>query len=122
MNGSVRLVGPTINTTTRLGNARITLDASPAVRAGMFAEAEILVAARETLAIPVTSVGQSGKDSTVMQVKDGIVTETPITIGIRNAGWVEITAGLALGDTIVAKAGAFVTSGDKINPIPSETN
>ena len=122
LNGHVRLVAPTIDTTTRLGNARIAIDANPAVRSGMFAQADILVIARETLAVPVTSVGQSGTDSTVMVVKDSLVTETAVITGIRNLGWIEITSGLNAGDTIVAKAGAFVSNGDKINPIPSETN
>ena len=38
--------------------------------------------------------------------------------GIRDAGWVEITQGLAPGDLIVAKAGAFVRDGDRITPVP----
>ena len=31
-------------------------------------------------------------------------------------------SGLAAGDTIVTKAGAFVRDGDKINPVPSDAN
>ena len=44
--------------------------------------------------------------------------------GIRDGGWVEILSGLAAGDLIVAKAGAFVRDGDRINPVPApaETN
>ena len=37
--------------------------------------------------------------------------------GIREAGWVEITSGLAIGDQIVTRAGSFVADGDKINPV-----
>jgi len=122
LTGKIRLVGPTIDTATRLGNARVAIEVNPAVRSGMFAEADVLVTSRETLAVPVTSVGQSGSDSSVMVVKDGVVTETVVQTGIRHDGWIEIAGGLAEGDTIVAKAGAFVATGDKINPIPSETN
>ncbi|MBC7478625.1 MAG: efflux RND transporter periplasmic adaptor subunit, partial [Pseudorhodobacter sp.] len=120
--GHIRLVAPTIDTTTRLGNARIAVDPSPMVRAGMFAQADILVTAHDAIAVPVTAVGQSGKNTTVKLVKDGLVSEVPVTTGIRQGGWVEIASGLDLGDTIVAKAGAFVSDGDKINPILSETN
>ena len=122
LSGHIRLVAPTIDTTTRLGNARIAVDPSPMVRSGMFAEADILVATHDAMAVPVTAVGQSGKDTTVKLVKDGLVSEVPVTTGIRQGGWVEVLSGLTLGDTIVAKAGAFVSDGDKINPIPSETN
>jgi len=47
-----------------------------------------------------------------------------VTTGIRQGSWVEIVAGLANGDTVVTKAGAFVRNGDKINPVPAaaETN
>ena len=122
LTGRIRLVAPTIDATSRLGNARIWVDPSPMVRAGMFAEADILVATHDAIAVPVTAISQSGKDTTVKLVKDGLVSEAAVTTGIRQGGWVEILTGLNLGDTIVAKAGAFVSAGDKINPIPSETN
>ena len=122
LTGKLRLVAPTINMTTRLGNARITIDPNPAIRAGMFAEADILISTRDTLAVPVTAVGQSGATTTVKLVTDGVVSEVPVTTGVRQGGWVEITSGLNAGDAIVAKAGAFIAAGDKINPIPSKTN
>ncbi len=122
--GKVRLVAPTIDAATRLGNARIWVDPSTAVRSGMFAEADILVTARDGLAVPVTAVGSAGDATTVMAVRDGLVARVEVETGIRDGGWVEILSGLALGDTIVAKAGAFVSDGDRINPVLSteETN
>ena len=51
--------------------------------------------------------------------RDGVAQLQPVTTGIRDAGWVEITQGLAAGDSVVTKAGAFVRSGDHINPVPS---
>ena len=114
--------GSDFDLATRLGRARITLDMPDQVRAGMFAEADILVASRSAIAVPVTAVGSEGKETTVMTVKDGVVHRTVITTGIRDGGWVEVVSGLAEGDQIVAKAGAFVTDGDKINPISAATN
>ncbi len=57
VSGTVRLVEPSVDTTTRLGHARIAFADSTAVRSGMFAQASILVASREGLALPVTAVG-----------------------------------------------------------------
>ena len=122
LTGKVTLVEPSIDLATRLGRARITLDTSDQVRAGMFAEADILVTSRKSVAVPVTAVGSEGLETTVMTVKDGVVHRTVITTGIRDGGWVEVLTGLSEGDQIVAKAGAFVTDGDKINPISSATN
>lgn len=120
--GSVRLVEPTIDTATRLGRARITIDTPDNVRAGMFMDAEILVAERETVAVPVTAVGSSVGGSTVMKVVDGAVSRVLVKTGIRDGGWVEVLEGLAPGDTVVTKAGAFVRDGDRINPVPAATN
>jgi HlyD family secretion protein len=122
LTGTIRLVAPTIDATTRLGNARISIDPNPAIRAGMFASADILLSNRETLAIPVTAVGQSGTMTTVKLVKDSVVSEVEVKTGVRQGGWVEVLSGLSAGDAIVAKAGAFIAAGDKVNPIPSEIN
>ena len=122
LSGSVRLVEPTIDPATRLARARITVDDTAAVRSGMFAEAEILVAERETVAVPVTAVGAGAEGATVMKVSGGTVTRSPVTLGIRDGGWVEVLSGLAVGDTVVTKAGSFVRDGDQINPVAAETN
>jgi HlyD family secretion protein len=122
LNGSIRLVEPTIDTTTRLGRARVTIDTPAGVRAGMFMDAEILVAERETIAVPVTAVGASPEGATVMKVADGVVSRTVVKTGIRDGGWVEILEGITAGETVVTKAGAFVRDGDRINPVAAATN
>lgn len=121
--GTVRLVEPTIDATTRMGRARIEISQTEHIRSGMFVEAEILIAEREAVAVPVTALGTDPDGNTVMLVEDGVISRRPVKTGIRDGGWVEITEGLAVGDTVVTKAGAFVRPGDQINPIPApETN
>ncbi len=122
LTGHVRLVEPVIDTTTRLGRARIAVDDASAVRSGMFADAEILIAEREILAVPISAVGAQGGAASVMRVRDGKVARTPVTTGIRDGGLVEITSGLDEGDLVVTKAGSFVRDGDRINPVPAATN
>ena len=119
LTGTVRLVEPTIDPTTRLGRARIKLDEPVKVRSGMFVDAEVMVSERETLAVPVTAVGRTSQGASVKRVQDGLVTQVPVQTGIRDSGWVEILSGLEAGDTIVTKAGAFVRDGDRINPVPA---
>jgi len=121
--GKIRLVEPTINTQTRLGRARIWIEANPSVRSGMFAEADILVAEREALSLPVTAVAASANESHVTLIRDGVASRVTVVTGIRDGGWVEIVSGLVAGDQVVAKAGAFVAEGDRVNPVvASETN
>lgn len=117
LTGKIRLVEPDVDVTTRLGRARITLDDPSRVRPGMYAEADILIAAHDAVAVPVTAVGSEGDKTTVMLVKDGVIHRATVTTGIRQDGWVEILSGLGAGDMVVAKAGAFVSEGDKINPV-----
>lgn len=112
--GTVRLVEPTVDTTTRLGRVRIGLDDSGLVRDGMFGEATILVAERRALAAPVTAISADGA---ALKVEDGIVTRVAVETGIRDGGLVEIRSGLPLGATIVSRAGAFVRDGDHIHPV-----
>ena len=121
LTGTIRLVEPTIDPATRLGRARIEVDDPRQVRSGMFVDAEVLVAERDTLAVPVAAVGSADEGSTVMKVSDGMVNRVPVTLGIRDKGWVEVTSGLEPGDAVVTKAGAFVRDGDRINPV-SATN
>jgi HlyD family secretion protein len=119
LRGTIRLVDPTIDLSTRMGTARIGIDTPESVRSGMFMDAEILVAERETIAVPVTAVGSSDEGATVMRVTDGVVARVPVTLGIRDGGLVEVLTGLAAGDIIVTKAAAFVRDGDRINPVPA---
>lgn len=115
--GTIRLVEPTLNTTTRLGMARIEIADGANLRAGMFADAEIIVASREVVTVPVTSVNMTRNSADVLRIEDGIAKRTSVTTGIREGGQVEIVEGLAEGDLIVAKAGAFVRDGDRITPV-----
>ncbi len=118
LSGTVRLVRPTIDLVSRLGQARISIEDTAAVRSGMFLEAEILVAERDAIAVPVTAIGASNAGSTVMKVVDGTVSRVAVDLGIRDGGFVEVLSGLEAGDLVVTKAAAFVRDGDKINPVP----
>jgi HlyD family secretion protein len=120
--GSVRLVEPSIDTATRLGGVRISIDVPGSVRSGMFAEAEVIAAERTGLVVPVTALGSMDGETVVMKVTDGTVARTVVKTGIRDGASVEILEGLAAGDTVVTKAGAFVRDGDRINPVPAVTN
>lgn len=119
--GTVRLVEPTIDLTTRQGRARITLDDPDQLRSGMFVTTEIIAAERSTLAVPVTAVSATDDGNRVMRVKDGLVEAVIVTTGIRQGGMIEVLDGLVEGDRVVRKAGAFVRPGDKIAEILDDT-
>lgn len=119
LTGTVRLVEPAIDTTTRLGRARVTIDQANQVRTGMFLEAEIEISEREVLSVPITALGTDDLGTFVMVVDDqGSVHRTAVTTGIRDGARVELSDGVTEGATVVAKAASFVRDGDRVDPVP----
>lgn len=115
--GKVRIVSPTVDQSTRLGLVHIYIDDESAARAGMYASADIIVAEKNNIALPLSAVTTGRDGSTARKVEDGVVKQVKVTTGIQDGGFVEIAEGLKEGDTVVAKAGAFVRDGDKITPV-----
>ncbi len=115
--GTVRLVEPAIDSATRMGRVRITLDEPTGVRPGMYAMAEVLVAEHQAAAVPISALGISPSGPIALKVTGDIARQVAVKTGIRDGAWVEITDGLAPGQQVVAKAGAFVRDGDKITPV-----
>lgn len=121
IDGVVRLVSPTVDASTRLGAVHIVVDATSGARAGMFASAEVIVAQTTALALPQSAV-TSGRDGSIARKVEGdVVRQVKIETGIQDAGFVEIIGGLAAGDKVVAKAGAFVRDGDRIAPVEAKS-
>ena len=118
--GSVRAIAPEVNKATRLGTVYVSLPADGPVRAGNFASASIELVSREGLALPASAILFRNGNALVQKVVDGKVVSTPVTLGIRVNGTVEIADGLAEGDQIVSRAGVFVSDGDAITPVLDE--
>jgi HlyD family secretion protein len=121
LTGKVRLVEPTVNASTRLGRVRIAVEEQAEVRWGMFVDADITAEQRQAIVIPLSAVGMRDGRAFVLKLGDDRVAETEVKLGSREGGNVEIVSGLEAGDVVVAKAGAFVRDGDRINPVLVET-
>ena len=115
--GRIRLIAPTVDPQMRLGTVHITLTDATEARAGMYARAVITVEEKQTVVLPQTAVTSSNGKSIVRKVEDGVVHLVPVTTGIQDGQYVEILSGLKAGEQTVAKAGAYVRDGDRINPV-----
>ncbi|WP_209941224.1 efflux RND transporter periplasmic adaptor subunit [Rhizobium halophytocola] len=120
LTGSVRIVSPTVDATTRLGAIHINIDDDDRARAGMYARAEIVISEADAVALPLSAVNTGVDGSVVRRVEDGVVHVAKIETGIIDDGFVEVKSGLAEGDEVVAKAGAFVGEGDHIRPVDQQ--
>ena len=116
--GHVRLVAPEIDQTTRLGRVRIALDDSTGLTVGGFARAKVETERREGVIVPLSAVLFGPTGARVQVVAGGVVATRPVQTGLRAEGRVEITAGLAPGETVVAVSGSFVRDGDRVAAVP----
>ncbi|MBB5042690.1 efflux RND transporter periplasmic adaptor subunit [Shinella fusca] len=120
LSGKVRLVEPTLDPQSRLGHVYIRFDEPGKARAGMFASAEIVAAEKEGLTLPLSAVTATDGKTVARKVENGIVTLVLVETGIQDGQAIEIVKGLSAGDEVVAKAGAYVRDGDRVNPVHAE--
>jgi HlyD family secretion protein len=117
ISGLVRIVSPEVDRTTRLGKARILLGSDPRLRVGSFGRGSVDVATSTGLSIPASAVVFATDGAHVLVVKGDIVETRRIRTGLTSAEAIEVTQGLAEGDLVVAKAGTFLRTGDRVRPV-----
>jgi HlyD family secretion protein len=114
--GYVRLIASEVDKTTRLGKVRIALGPESRAHIGAFASGTVEVAHRLALSVPAAAVIQSANGSTVAIVTDGRIEMSPVTVGLTNGKAIELREGLAVGQQVVARAAAFLRTGDEVRP------
>lgn len=115
--GTVRLIPASVDPVTRLGVMRISLDAQPGLRTGLFASGWVITARREALTVPVMAVLSDDQGERVQVVKDGKVQSRPVTAGLMWQGRREIVRGLDEGEQVIARSGAFFRDGDQVQVV-----
>ncbi|WP_420853729.1 efflux RND transporter periplasmic adaptor subunit [Shinella kummerowiae] len=118
--GEIRLVEPTLDAQSRLGRVFIRFDDPGKARAGMFANAEIIVEEKQGIVLPLSAITTTDGKTVARKVENGVVTLVPVETGVQDGQVIEIVSGLKEGDEVVAKAGAYVRDGDKVNPVKAE--
>ena len=119
--GSVRLISPEINATTRLGQVRIFLGKDKRLRIGTFARGEIETARGAGLSLPASAVMYGSDGAYVLAVAGDTARQKAVKVGLMADDRIEITAGLDVGETVIAKAGTFLRDGDKVRPVMATT-
>lgn len=113
--GTVRMLAPTVDPQTRNALVYVDLPAHPEIRAGMFARGEFLLGERDALLVPLSAVVVRDGFSHVFEVgTDSRVAMHRVQTGARSGERVAITSGLAPQARIVARGGAFLNDGDLV--------
>jgi RND family efflux transporter MFP subunit len=115
--GTVRLVAPEVERTTRLGSVRILLGDKAGLRIGAFGRGRITTAESRGLAVPAAAVLFGSDGAFVQRVVGNRIETRAITTGLRTDSLVEVRSGLAEGDSVVAKAGTFLRNGDEVRAV-----
>jgi RND family efflux transporter MFP subunit len=113
LKGRVRMVAPTIQTTTRVGLVYVDVAGGNA-RPGMFARGTIAVGTGAGLLVPVASVVTADGYSYVFVVHDNTVERRRVTQAGVFGGNLEIADGLAAGEVIAVKGAGFLKDGDTV--------
>ncbi len=120
LTGTVRLIGPEIMATTRLGKVFLTLPENASIKPGAFARGEIELIRRVAISVPESALLYRDKEVYLQVVKDGVVESRAVKTGARAKGFVEISQGLAENEDVVARAGTFIANGDKVTAIRAQ--
>ena len=116
--GRVRLVNQEVDKASRTGKVRIALDDVSHAHIGAFASGEVELTRRDGVSAPASALTREGDSARLDVVRDGKVEQRQVTPGIVNGEAVEIKQGIAEGESIVARAAAFLRPGDRVRPMP----
>lgn len=117
LTGKVRLISGAINPTTQLGQVRIFVGSDSRLRAGAFGRATVQIGQRCAPAIPLSAVLYGPGGAVVQVVRSGQVETRRVLVGLLAGGQAEVRQGLAEGETVVARAGAFLRDGDRVRAV-----
>jgi RND family efflux transporter MFP subunit len=115
--GSVWQVAPVIDPQSRLGQVRISIPYTPAIKPGGFAEAKITAGSTTAPQLPQSAVLSDDKGNYVYIVNGkNEVERRSIQIGSVSDQGVTIASGLNGNEPVVLSAGPFLNPGQKVNP------
>jgi HlyD family secretion protein len=120
VSGRVRLVNQEVDKASRTGKVRIALEDVSHAHVGAFASGLVERARRQGIGVPAAALERDGDEARLDVVSDGKVELRQVKAGIADGDWVEILSGVADGESVVARAAAFLRPGDRVRPTPPE--
>jgi RND family efflux transporter MFP subunit len=115
--GTIARVNPSVDPAT--GQVRLyahVANRDGRLAAGLFAEGRVTLASTRAIAVPLTALDPRATTPSVKRVRGGVVESVPVTLGLRDdlAERVEVTAGIARGDTLLVGGSIGTPVGSRI--------
>lgn len=108
-------IRPTITATTRALDVIVKFDTDGKFRGGGTVNAQVVTGRKaNAIVVPEQSVVLRPAGKVVYLVADGKAEQRVVQTGVKQAGVVEITAGLAGGETLAADGAGFLTDGANV--------
>jgi HlyD family secretion protein len=119
----VALIAPSVDPSRGTVEVRLAVPAPPAVlRADMTVSINVDVARKaQALVIPADVIRDPTGEPWVLAIAGGRAERRPVTLGMRGDALVEVLAGLAAGEAVVAPSAGFVAVGERVRarPLPA---
>lgn len=115
--GRVIRINPAVDPATR--QVRITVSVpnqGGRLVAGLFAQGRVATESRKGVVVPASAIDRRGLRPMVTRVENGIARRVEVALGIEDPtiDRVEITNGLAIGDTVITGAARGIAPGTKV--------
>ena len=118
--GRVRAISPEVDPATQLGHVRIGFKTDAALHVGSFVKATIVRGRTCGPSIPLSAVLYGAEGAVVQIVRNGRVQTQPVRVGLLGGEDAEVREGLAVGDVVVRRAGAFLREGDIVRQVSAD--
>lgn len=118
--GKVYAIDPLVEAKGRSIAIRAHIDnAKKELRPGLFARIALVTARIDgAMLVPEEVIVPIGRDKFVFRIVDGKAAMTKVGVGLRRPGEVQITSGLAAGDTVVTAGQIKLRDGVPVMPVP----
>jgi len=123
----VARINPSATADTRSVMVYLALPRHTALRQGLFAQGQITLDQRDVLALPASAISKSSGLDQVLRLDQGKVVTARVTLGAQagtganGEALVEVTNGLAAGDTLLRNATGTVREGQAVRLAPVAT-
>jgi RND family efflux transporter MFP subunit len=118
----VARINPSAMAGSRSIMAYLAVQGQPELRQGMFATGQIELARKSVTAVPLSAVRTDGARPYVLRLQEGQVRVRDVVLGLRGEvngqAWVEVSSGLASGDTVLASSVGALRDGTSVRLAP----
>lgn len=116
--GTVRVVSPALDVRSRTGTVYVDLPAPGALRAGMYAQGDLVLGPRPARTVPDQAIVERDGYRYVFVLGEGdVVAQRRVTLGTRQDSVVEIVEGVQADERVVVEGAGFLSDGDRVRVV-----